>query len=272
MDLRPIGIFDSGVGGLTAVRQLVRMAPAESFVYLGDTIRAPYGDRPPAEIQVLSRRNARFLRSRDVKALIVACNTSTANAFDLLSADNADIPIAGTIAPAAARAAGATKSGRIGVIATTTTIQSGLYEKTIRALRPDARVVSVSCPKLVPLIEGGHTAPDDGPLAQALAEYLAPMREAGIDTLVLACTHYPLISGAITAALGFCPAMIDSGAACVGTVLSELKKRGGLAPADARRAETFFCTGQKSRFAAVARDFLGRPIDTVTAQIDIDRF
>ena len=269
MDNRPIGIFDSGVGGLTAVRQLIQDAPNESVVYFGDNLRAPYGDRTAEEIRFLSRRNARFLRTQGVKALIVACNTSTANAMRELSADNADIPIVGTVGPTAAEAVKASAAGRIGVLATTATIRSGLYEKTLRSLMPEAVVVSRSCPKLVPLIESGHTRTGDPALTEALAEYLEPLKAAEVDTIVLGCTHYPLISGAVLDVLGREAALVDSGAACAGAILAALRERDGLAEPDARRSERYHCSGSRDVFAAVARDFLGWPVDAFTVETDV---
>lgn len=272
MDNRPIGIFDSGVGGLTAARQLVREAPHESFVYFGDTIRAPYGDRTAEDIRFLSRRNARFLRAQNVKALIVACNTSTANAMAELSADNADIPITGTVAPTAAQAVSVTHSGVIGVIATGATIRSGLYEKTVLELLPGARVISRACPRLVPLIEMGHVSVSDAALMDALREDLAPIRDAGADTLILGCTHYPLVSEAVTAVTGADIALVDSGAACVGAVLRALEERGQLADPSAVRSEKYFCSGRRDDFTAVARGFLGRDIGAMTHQIDVEGY
>ena len=272
MDNRPIGIFDSGVGGLTAVRRLMRDAPNESIAYFGDNLRAPYGDRSAEEIRFLSRRNARFLRACGVKALIVACNTSTANAMAELAADNADIPIVGTVGPTAAEAARVSETGRIGVLATTATIRSGLYEKTIRELRPDARVVSRSCPRLVPLIEMGHTAADDPVLRAALADDLAAMKTAGVDTVVLGCTHYPLIEEAVLAGLGYPAAMVDSGAACVSTILAALREKDALADPAAERRERYYCSGRRSDFVTVARGFLGRPIDAFTGETDVTNY
>lgn len=268
MDNRPIGIFDSGVGGLTAVRRLIQDAPRESFVYFGDNLRAPYGDRTAEDILFLSRRNARFLRSQDVKALIVACNTSTANAMAELAADNADIPTVGTVAPAAAEAV-RVSSGRIGVLATAATVRSGLYERTIRALRPEAAIVSRSCPRLVPLIEAGHTAPDDPALTAALEADLAPLKAAEVDTVVLGCTHYPLIRAAILSVMDRPAALVDSGGACVGAVLSALAARDGLADPAGRRKERYYCSGRREDFVAVARDFLGFSIDETTRQVDV---
>ena len=269
MDNRPIGIFDSGVGGLTSVRRLIQDAPRESFVYFGDNLRAPYGDRTAEDIRFLSRRNARFLRSQDIKALIVACNTSTANAMAELAADNADIPTVGTVGPTAAETVRVSTGGRIGVLATAATVRSGLYERTILDLRPEASVVSRSCPKLVPLIEDGHTALGDPALMAALAEDLAPLKAAQVDTVVLGCTHYPLISDAVLAVMGYPVALVDSGGACVGAVLSALAERDGLADPAGRREERYYCSGRRADFAAVARDFLGFDIDGRTEQVDV---
>ena len=269
MDDRPIGIFDSGAGGLTSVRRLRAEAPGESLVYFGDCLRAPYGGLAPEEIKRLSRRNARFLRSRNVKAIIVSCNTSTANAMAELAADNADIPIVGTVVPTAEAAVRTSQSGRVGVLATEATIRSGLYERTILGLRPDAAVTSRSCPKLVPLVETGQTSKDDPALRAALEEDLAPLRAARVDTVVLGCTHYPLIEEAILDVLGYPAATVDSGAACVGSVLAALRDRDALADPSHEPAEQYFCSGRKDDFLAVARGFLGRSIDGLTQEMDI---
>lgn len=272
MDNRPIGIFDSGTGGLTSVRELTAEAPEESFVFFGDTIRAPYGGRSAEEIRFLSRRNARFLRAQDVKAIIVSCNTSTANAMAELAADNADIPIVGTVEPTAEEAVRRSASGVIGVMATEATIRSGLYERTILTLRPDAAVVPRSCPKLVPLVETGHIAAGDPALMAALAEDLAPLKAAGVDTVVLGCTHYPLIAEAIRAVLGYPAELVDSGAACVGRVLQALRARDALAAPGAERTERYYCSGRKNDFLGVARNFLGRSIDGRTVEVDVTAF
>ena len=272
MDNRPIGIFDSGVGGLSAAAELTRLAPNESFVYFGDNLRAPYGDRTREDIRFLSRRNARFLRARGVKALIVACNTSTANAMEELLADNADIPTVGTVAPTAAEAVRTSRSGRIGVIATAAVVRSGLYERTIRELCPTAEVLSRGCPRLVPLIETGHTSPEDPALIAALEEYLAPIRDAGADTLVLGCTHYPLISDAVRAVLRRDAALVDSGGACVGTVLAALRARDALADPSAERTERYCCSGRRRDFVAVAKSFLGASIEDRTEQVDVEGY
>lgn len=272
MDNRPIGIFDSGVGGLTAALELTRLAPNESFVYFGDTLRAPYGDRTPEEIKIFSRRNARFLRSRDVKAVIVACNTSTANALAELTADNLDIPLVGTIAPTSEAAVRATAHGRIGVLATGAVVKSALYGKTIRSLLPTAAVTELACPKLVPLIEAGHTSPEDPALLEALTEYLDPMRQAEVDTLVLGCTHYPLVREAVLSVMGRDLPLVDSGGACVGAILEALSERNALAAPLQTRTEAYYCSAHRETFLAVAQGFLGRSIGHAAEELAIEDY
>ncbi len=271
MDTRPIGIFDSGLGGLTAVRALAQAAPWESFVFFGDTKNAPYGDRDPADIRALSRRNARFLRAQGVKAILVACNTSTTNALPLLAADNADIPVVGALEPSAAEAARATRSGRVGVIATAATVRSGAYERAVAALRPDAAVTALACPRLVPLIESGRAAPDDPALADALDEYLPVLQAAGVDTVVLGCTHYPLIRDAIQARMGPEVALVDAGAACAEALLAALEARDALGDKNAAGTRRFYCSARPDTFARLGSAFLGWPIRGV-AEADIGRY
>ena len=271
MDNRPIGLFDSGVGGLSAVRVLRLEAPEESFAYFGDTARVPYGDRTPEDIKVLSLQDARFLRSRDVKALVIACNTITANAMEELTAENPDIPVIGVIEPAAAEAVRVSPSGKIGIIATNATVNSGVYESAIRALRPDAAVTAQGCPKLVPLIETGHTQPTDELLMPVLREYLAPLQAAGVDTLILGCTHYPLIAKAAASILGDEVALVDSGAACIGAVISALAGRDALAGSE-KGSEAFYCSARIDDFTAVAEAFLASDIRPLTEQIDITQY
>lgn len=271
MDNRPIGLFDSGVGGLSAVRALRLEAPEESFVYFGDTARVPYGDRLPADINALALQDARFLRSKDVKAIAIACNTVNANAIDALTAHHPDIPVIGVIEPAAAEAVGVTRNGKIGIIATTATVNSGAYETAIHALRPDAVVVAQGCPKLVPLIELGHTSPTDQALMPVLREYLAPLTAAGVDTVILGCTHYRLIASAVTALLGADVTLVDSGASCVGAVLAALKENDALS-GEAKGREAFYCSARMDDFTSVAEAFLDSDIRPLTRQIDITQY
>ena len=267
MDDRPIGIFDSGLGGLTAVRALAQAAPWESFVYLGDTANAPYGDRSREDLLALSRKNVRFLRGRGVKALLVACNTSTANAMDSMRAENPDMPVVGVIEPAAAAAVSVTETGRVGVLATAATVASGAYERAVRRLLPDARIAAQACPKLVPLVESGRTDGADPALREAVAEYAAPLQRAGVDTVILGCTHYPIIRRAIRACFGPDTALIDSGAACVGVLLKALEGRDALGDRAKKGRRQFYCTGGGERFAALGEAFLGWPMEDLTDRV-----
>ncbi len=271
MDTRPIGIFDSGLGGLTAVGALVKAAPWESFVYLGDTANAPYGDRTPAELAALSGHNIRFLLSRNVKAILVACNTSTSNAMDAMVRQARGTPVLGVISAAAAEAASGTKTGRIAVLATAATVRSGAYERAIRALLPEAEVTAVACPRLVPLIEGGHADPSDPALLAAVEAYAAPVRQAGADTVILGCTHYPIVRAAIESALAPGTALVDSGAASVGTLLAELSARDALGDKKSAGARQFFCSARREDLARHGAAFLGWQMERVD-QIDIGRF
>ena len=272
MDFRPIGIFDSGLGGLTAVRALMEAAPRESFIYLGDTANAPYGDKRPAEIADFSRQNIRFLRSKGVKAILVACNTSTANAMDVMTAENPDLPVIGVLEPAAAAAVSVTETGRIGVMATAATVASSAYERAIGRLLPGGAVTAVACPKLVPLIESGRTGPEDPALMDAVREYAAPLKEAGADTVILGCTHYPIVRRAIREALGPDVALIDSGAASVGVLLDELKARDALAAREKEGTRMFACTARPETFARVGSAFLGWPMAGHTEQIHMGEY
>lgn len=272
MDNRPIGIFDSGVGGLSAVRALLATRLQESFVYFGDTARVPYGDRPFDEIRTLARQDARFLRTRDVKALLIACNTITAHALPEIQADSGSVPVLGVVEPAARAAVARTKTGRIGLVATNAIVQSGIYERAIAGLMPSAVVTARGCPRLVPLIESGHTGEDDPALVQAAEEYLADLRAAQVDTVILGCTHYPLIAGLVGRIMGPEVGLVDSGAASIGALLEMLEQRDALAGEDAIGTNAYYCSARTGDFTAVAAAFLGRDISAQTEQIDIERF
>ena len=199
MDERAIGVFDSGVGGLTVVREIMHHTPAERLVYFGDTARLPYGSKSPETVLAYARQIIRFLKTHDVKAIVVACNTASAYALPTIEKE-IDIPIIGVLKPGAKAATDVTKSGRIGVIATEGTIASGMYEKTIKGLRPEAEVFGKACPLFVPLVEEGMT--NDDLLHQVAERYLKDVLARDIDTLIMGCTHYPLISEQIAAVAG----------------------------------------------------------------------
>jgi glutamate racemase len=259
MDRRPIGIFDSGVGGLTVFKVLETALPGESFVYLGDTARVPYGTRSPETVIGYSLEAARFLRRHDVKMLVVACNTASSVALEAVEAE-AGIPVLGVIVPGARRAARLSTRGRIGVIGTRATIASGAYPAAVRALRPEAEVVSRPCPLFVPLAEEGWTGHDV--TRRVAAEYLAPMKEAGVDTLVLGCTHYPLLRPVIAEAMGEGVQLVDSAEAVAAEVRERLTTEPALAAGAERPAgeSHFYVTDAPEPFLAVAERFLGAPM------------
>jgi glutamate racemase len=203
----PIGVFDSGIGGLTVAHEVMRQLPHESIVYFGDTARVPYGPKSPDTVRRYSREIAGFLREQGVKSIVIACNTATAHALTVLR-DEMEMPVIGVVEPGARAAVAATKRGHIGVIGTVGTIKSGAYERAIRALNPDLLVTPRACPLFVPLVEEGWT---DHEATRLIArEYLETMVEAEIDTLVLGCTHYPLLKPLLRDVLGPDVQLIDS--------------------------------------------------------------
>ncbi len=247
----PIGVFDSGVGGLTVVAALQRLLPRESILYLGDTARLPYGTKSPQTVLAYSRKNVDFLVGRGVKAVVVACNTASAVAVDALQTP---VPLWGVLQPGAARAAGVSR-GRVGVIATESTIASDAYGRELTRLRPDLEVVSQACPLFVPLVEEGWH--EDPVAAEVARRYLAPLAAHGIDTLVLGCTHYPLLHSTIAAVMGPAVTLVDSAEAVAEVVAADLVRL-GLAAADGGAPEHHFCvTDAGPRFARMGALFLG---------------
>jgi glutamate racemase len=195
----PVGVFDSGIGGLTVVREIIKRLPRENIIYLGDTARVPYGTKSSRTVVTYSRHNARFLVSKGIKMLVVACNTSSAVSLPSLSGE-LYIPVIGVIEPGAKKAAQVTKSKKAGVIGTPSTIKSSAYKKALEAVSPDIEVYSKACPLFVPLAEEGWTA---GEVSELIAkEYLIPLKAHDIDVLVLGCTHYPLLKNTIKKVMG----------------------------------------------------------------------
>jgi glutamate racemase len=247
-----IGVFDSGVGGLTVVRALRAAVPGVGLVYLGDTARVPYGIRSRVTVRGYAREAAEFLARERVDGIVVACNTASATALDVF-AEVFRGPVLGMVEPGVASALRATRNGRIGVIGTQATIRSDAYGARIRELRPGADVVSAACPLFVPLAEEGWT---EGDVPRLTAErYLAPLREAGIDTLVLGCTHYPLLKPFIGQVMGPDVALVDSAEAAAQTVADGWPLACAIdAPPFAAR---FCVTDAGGTFATVAGRFLG---------------
>ena len=251
-DSRPIGVFDSGVGGLTVAAALARALPDEAILYLGDTARLPYGTKSERTVTRYTQRNVDFLAARDVKAVVVACNTASALALPHLATA---LPVWGVIEPGARRAA-AGAHGPVGVIATESTIRSDAYGVALRRLAPRLEVRSQACPLLVPLVEEGWV--DDPVTEQVVRRYLAPLLAAGIDTLVLGCTHYPLLDAVLARVTGDGVRRVDSAEAVAAEVAVELERLG--LRSSARSTEDHLCvTDATERFERQARAILGRP-------------
>jgi glutamate racemase len=257
-----LGIFDSGVGGLTVQKAILERLPWLETVYLGDTARVPYGTKSPEVVTQYSLRNARFLVARKVDALVVACNTASAVALPALR-EALDIPVLGVVEPGARVAALASRSGRIGVIGTSSTIGSGAYQRALQERRPGVQVVAQACPLFVPLAEEGWTDPEDEVVRATARRYLAPLLSAGVDTVVLGCTHYPLLQPAIALELPGVR-LVDSAA----SIAAEVAERLPLAREDGHTRHQFFVTDVPGRFLAVAERFLGRPVEAAE-QVDI---
>jgi len=255
----PIGVFDSGVGGLTVLRALRRRLPHEDTVYLGDTARVPYGPKSPETVRRYAGEAGDFLLDHGVKLLVVACNTATARALPDLVED-LPVPVVGVIEPGARAAVRASRGGAIGVIGTAGTVASGAYEEAIRSLRADARVEAAACPLFVALVEEGWT---EGPVARLTAErYLEPLLSRGIDTLVLGCTHYPLLSPLLESVVGPDVALVDSAEATAATVQETLGRLGLAAPLGGRPGRALhYVTDDAARFREIAGRWLGSEPD-----------
>jgi len=256
----PLGVFDSGIGGLTVARALFERLPQESVIYYGDTARVPYGPKSPEAVRRYSREILAYLLHRGVKTVVVACNTSTAHALEHLRA-HAPVPVVGVIDPGARAAVAATASGRIGVIGTAGTIASGAYERAIKALRPDATVVSQACPLFVPLVEEGWF--DHPATALVAREYLQPLERAEVDVLVLGCTHYPLLKSLLAQVLGPSVRLIDSAEETANAVRRELETAGMLAPAGGQPTHQFVVSDDEPHFRRIGARFLGEKLQDV---------
>lgn len=249
----PIGIFDSGVGGLTVARTIIDQLPHESLLYIGDTLHGPYGPRPIAEVRALSIDIADELVARGCKMIVVACNTATA-AFLHDARERYDVPVVEVIRPAVRRAIATTRNHKIGVIGTEGTIKSGVYQDLF-AVHPDVQATAVACPDFVPFVERGITS---GRQILGIAEgYLEPMQAAGVDTLVLGCTHYPHLSGVIQLAVGDEVTLVSSAEETAKDVLKVLTERDLLAPVDNPATRVFESTGDMEIFENLASRFLG---------------
>jgi len=262
---RPIGVFDSGVGGLTVLHELLVALPHEDFLYLGDTARFPYGERSPEELQALAVDVADTLLARRAKLVVVACNTAASVALPALRRRMMEttlgVDVLGVIRPEALQAVAATRSGRIGLLATPRTVASGAYADAVAAVDPHVSLTSVPCPDLAPIIQGGF--PFDERVVETVRGYCAPLKAAAVDTVILGCTHYPLVRPVLQRTLGRDVEIVTSGEAIAAEVERELAGAGLAAPAHRRGRYSFLASGDPGEFRRLGTRFLQLPIARV---------
>jgi glutamate racemase len=262
---RPIGVFDSGVGGLTVLHELLVTLPHEDFLYLGDTARFPYGGREPEELVRFSIAIAEELLARGAKLLVVACNTATAAALPALQERMLEttlgVDVVGVVKPEAVHAVAATRNGRIGLLATPATVASGAYREAITVVDPHVDVIAVASPDLAPIIQAGEAI--DEHVVEVVRGYTQPLVDAGVDTVILGCTHYPLVRPLLQRMLGRDAAIVTSGGALARQVEHALSSRGLERPAGREGRYSFLCTGDTAAFRALGNRFLQLPITEV---------
>ena len=267
----PIGVFDSGVGGLTVLHELLVSLPGEDYLYLGDTARFPYGERTQGELKVFAREIAEHLLTAGAKLLVIACNAASSAALgslsDHLEALGSDVDVIGVIAPATQLAVAGSRTGRIGLLATRATVQSGAYDRAVRQADAHVHLESVACPDLAPAIQSGF--PFDSALVDMIRHYCAPLREAEVDTVILGCTHYPLVAPMLQRSLGRGVTLVSSGAGVARSVERALAARHLLNPRSGEGSYRFACTADPDAFAEVGVRFLQLPFGRVD-HVDVD--
>lgn len=257
---QPIGVFDSGFGGLTVMRSLVEQLPNEDLIYLGDTARAPYGPRPIAQVRQFALQGLDFLVDQGVKALVIACNSASSAAIRD-ARERYSVPVTEVVLPAASRAVAATRNGRIGVIATQSTVASGSYDEAV-AVAQHIRLTKQAAPRFVEFVEAGVTG---GPeLLEVAREYLRPIQQAQCDTLILGCTHYPLLQGVISYVLGNSVTLVSSSDACAQSTYSQLTQMALLRHQPREATRTLYTTGDPTDFQGIARRLVGGFIGKAT--------
>lgn len=255
MNNNAIGVFDSGLGGLTCLKELNKLIPNENVIYFGDTARLPYGTRSRETILEYAHQDIAFVKSKNVKMIIAACGTVSSVLGSGKTADG-DVPFTGVLLPAAQAACGMTRNGKVGVIGTEATIKSGSYGKAIRGIRPDVSVIGAACPLFVPLVENGFTARDNR-VAQLVAEqYLAPIKKEGVDTLILGCTHYPILRDVISDYMGDSVTLISSGEEAAKYAYNMLMSREMLSDREETGTNTYYTSDSIELFEDNARAFL----------------
>lgn len=258
MNNQAIGIFDSGIGGLTCVKEINSILPHENIIYFGDTARIPYGTKSKEVVEIYASQDIDFILSHNVKLVISACGTVSSVMGG--KKEVGGVPYSGVVIPAAQAATGGTLNNRIGVIGTQATIRSGSYGKAIRAIKSDCAVFGNSCPLLVPMAEGGITSKDDIVVKEMIRRYLSPLKKENIDTLILGCTHYPLFMDAIAEYMGEGVKLISSGAQAAKYAQKILTARNMLTNRKENGENLFYCSDSKEMFGENARNFIGNDI------------
>lgn len=266
----PIGVFDSGLGGLTAVKQLCSLLPQENIVYFGDTGRVPYGTRSREIIRKYSAQDFAFLTSQGVKMIIIACGTVSSVAADI--GESLTIPFTGVVHPTAQAAVKASRSGKIGVIATTATIRSGSFRKELLSIAPETQVFTQDCPLFVPLVENGFVDENNQVTRLVAEQYLAPMKAAGVDTLILGCTHYPILAPILQKIMGDSVTLIDSGREAALWTKQILQERDLLNDSAVEGTRRFYVSDSGENFASVGAMFLGHSLDGMVSRVDIETY
>lgn len=269
MSENAIGIFDSGLGGLTAAKELIRVLPHENIVYFGDTARVPYGNKSRDTIIRYARQDASFLLSKGVKMIIAACGTVSSVATGLQN--ELPVPFTGVVIPTAQAAVRATRCGKIGVIGTSATVSSGSYKNEILRQRKDITVLQQDCPLFVSLVENSFISREDPIVRLTVERYLVPMKEAGIDTLILGCTHFPIIAAAISDYLGENVTLIDSGRETAHYAAALLKEKGLLNRSEAAGRSRFYVSDTVEDFLRTAEIFLGRDVGSAVSHINLEQ-
>lgn len=258
--IQPIGVIDSGVGGLTVAKEIMRQLPNEKIIYLGDTARCPYGPRPTKEVKKFTWELTSFLLKKEIKMLVIACNTATAAVLDEIQKE-LTIPVLGVINPGSRAAIKSTRNYRVGVIGTVGTVKSGAYEKALKSLNSRLYVQSHACPKFVPLVESGEYS---GAIAEKIVnEALIPLLNQNLDTLILGCTHYPLLEPLIKKVMGESVGVISSGDETAREISAILQYNGLLSFNENEPEHEFFTTGSTAIFSKIASQWLESPIDHV---------
>lgn len=252
-----IAILDSGVGGLTVAKEVMRQLPREKVLYFGDTARTPYGPRPAEEVTRFTREIVDFLTEYQPKMIVIACNTATAAALEDIRS-RVSIPVIGVINPGARAAIGRTKTGHVGVIGTIGTIKSGAYEQALRRLSPHVEVVSKACPDFVPLVEAGNFYSEE--TRRTVFKALEPLKQYPLDCLILGCTHYPFLFDTISEVMGPSVALLSSAEETAREISTVLHENNMLARGDESPEHQFFCSGDSKKFQEIAQDWLGEPI------------